>query len=93
MDKEKRKIISEDYKIVNDSISEILSYERPNFTVIARQYLSPTLVMTDPLKMNDNCGELAYFKEIRDCLEEILINEKSFSKIFNAPEYVQEFLK
>ena len=91
MEKETRQKISEDYKKVNGVIGEILSCEKPNFVVIGRHYISPTIIDTS-LGVNDNLyGELVYFQEIRDCLEEILINEKTSLRIFNAPKYVQKF--
>ncbi|MBA7701432.1 hypothetical protein ES703_110170 [subsurface metagenome] len=41
--------------------------------------------------MDDSRGELRYFKKIRDCLEDILIHEKTQFKLPNAPNYIKEF--
>lgn len=93
MRKEIREKIFEDYKEASNLIRAISSGKRPNATVLGRQYLCPTIVMETSLKLDDMYGELIYFKEIRDCLKDILTYGKTSKKIFNPPEYIQEFIK
>lgn len=91
MEKGVRKKILRDYRKANDNIRRILS-ERANFFVKGEYYLAPT-ISCKSLSMDDPRGEFRYFKKICDCLENILIHEKTQFKLSNVPNYIEEFFE
>jgi len=89
MDKRIRRRLIADYKSVNDNILRILG-GGPNFSVRSENYINPVTV-SDTVSLNDFKGELYYFRMIHECLEQILIHGKTFSRIPQAPSYVTKF--
>ena len=89
MKKEIGKKILRDYREASNNVLRILS-SKSNFVVKSQDYLGPIISFTQ-VSMDDSRGELRYFKKIRDCLEDILIHEKTQFKLPNAPDYIKEF--
>lgn len=89
MRQEIREKILRDYKIVNDFISKVLS-ENSNHFVESKHYIFPDLSKLQ-VPMNDSRGEFVYLKRMRQHLETILTKEKIYTKIPNAPAYIERF--
>ena len=84
-----RKQLLEDYREVNEQILSIVN-SKENYFVASMHYLNPT-IHSKPAPINDKNGEFEYFKQIRECLEGILVNWKAPFKIPHAPKYIARF--
>ncbi len=90
MDEEDRKSLLRDYEEADKVIRELLKKGRPNFSVKSQHYLNPTIYSLF-CSLSDKDGELKYYVHVRNCIEDVLINEKTKLSVSNAPDYLSKF--
>jgi len=83
-----------DYDIANKFIRGPIteSTSRPSFLIRSQHYLWPTII-TKSLPLSNERGELQYFMHIRQCIEDVLINEKTKLCVDHAPMYLKQFFE
>ena len=93
-DEETREKLSRDLQIVSKKVLERLSGHEPNLQIIEEDtYLNPITGQEVPF-LWDPTGEVTYYKNIRDTLEQILMyGKKTIGRINQAPDYVSKFYK
>lgn len=89
-----RNRIFKDYLEASRNISEILDPNNPrsNFWVTGLHYLTPTIRGVE-VALEDQSGELQYYKGIREALEQALETGKITGGVPNAPAYVSELFE
>ena len=91
MDPETRRKINRDYTKTGRRINRIIRGHRLNVKVTKQNYINPELEPWKPIPKDDFGGELRYLIPIRNCLEEVLLDEHCSHSIPNAPDYVKQF--
>ncbi len=97
LDKEVKKRILKDYKVIQGEIHEI-SQGRANCLVWKNDYVTPTVVFGTNLSRDDWRGELKYFSQLRTVLEYALNNgtipqEWGSELTSHAPDYLNKLVE
>ena len=82
--------ILSDYRKVQSEIERFFGGSSRNFTIVKPDYMVPTLA-EEEVPLEDERGELAYFRELRAVLEEAMIHGKIDRERLpdHAPDYLE----